>query len=257
MERAERSRREGIVADVDYEKAEDELERATLALAHARQDGELEAETLDFEIANREHEVERQRLAVADLERQVRELSVRSPVAGLVSRLDVGDRDAVNPGQPLITVVDLSAFEIEVLVPEAYAGEVGPGTPALVRRGEEEFPAELRSVSPEVEGGQVRGIVAFSGPAPAGLRQNQRVPTRLILESRPDVLKVARGPFLETGGGHRAFVLDGDTAVLREIRTGATSVSEVEIVSGLSAGDRIIISDTARFGTAERLFLHE
>jgi HlyD family secretion protein len=187
----------------------------------------------------------------------VRELSIRAPVSGLVSRLDVEDRDAVERGRPLVTVVDLSAFEIEVLVPESYADEIGPGTPAVIRQGTEDFPGEIRGVSPEVEQGQVRGIVAFTGRVPAGLRQNQRVATRLILESRADVLKVPRGPFLEAGGGRSAFVVRGDVAELKEIRTGATSVGEVEIVEGLEVGDQIIVSDTARYGQAERLFLRE
>jgi len=257
MVRAEDSRREGIINAIEYETAQDELQRAELALAHARQDADLERETLDFELRNREHDAERQRLAVGELERQVRELSIRASVAGLVSRLDVEDRDAVEPGQPLVTVVDLSAFEIEVLIPESHADEVGPGTPAVIRQGTDEFAGEVRGVSPEVESGQVRGIVAFTDRVPAGLRQNQRVSTRLILESRPGVLKVPRGPFLEAGGGRSAFVVHGNVAERREIRTGATSVGEVEIVSGLEAGARIIISDTARYAEAERLFLRE
>lgn len=257
MDRAEQSRREGIINDVEFELAEDELRRSRLELAHARQDAELEKETLDFEVRNSELAVERQRLAVVELQRQVAELQIRSPVAGLVSRLDVDDHDSVTPGQPLIGVVDLSAFEIEVMIPESYVDDVGPGTLASLRQGTELFPGEVRSVSPEVENGQVRGIVTFVDRMPDGLRQNQRVSTRLILESRQGVLKVQRGPFLEAGGGRSAYVVRKDTAMLEEIRVGATSVGEVEIVAGLEAGDQIIISDTTRYRNAERLFLRE
>jgi HlyD family secretion protein len=257
MHRAERSRQEGILNDVEYEKAEDDLRRSELALDHARQDSLLAAETLEFEIRNGELQVERQREVVADLRRRVEELSVRAPVAGLVSRLDVNDHDAVTTGQPLVTVVDLSAFEIEILVPESYADEIGPGTPAVVTFAGESYTGEVKVVSPEVEGSQVRGIVAFTGQAPEGLRQNQRVSTRLVLESRRDVLKVARGPFLEAGGGREAYRVEGDTATLRPIEIGAVSVDEAEVVSGLQAGDRIIISDTGRFENAKTVFLRQ
>jgi HlyD family secretion protein len=257
MARAEASQQEGIINEIEFEKAEDDLQRTTLSLAHARQDAALERETLEFEIRNSEHDVEGQRLAVEELERQVGELSARAPVDGLVSRLDVNDRDAVNPGQPMITIVDLSAFEIELRIPESYVDEIGPGTPAIVRQGTDEFPGEVRSVSPEVDAGQVRAIVAFTDHTPDGLRQNQRVPTRLIMESKSGVLKVQRGPFLDNSGGRKAFVVLGDTAQLKEIRTGATSVTEVEILDGLEVGDRIIISDTARYGEAKRLYLRK
>ena len=77
------------------------------------------------------------RRTVADLKRQVAELEVRAPVGGLVSRLDVQDHDPVTTGQPLVAVVDLSAFEIEVMIPESYADEVGPGfRPRRARPGE-------------------------------------------------------------------------------------------------------------------------
>jgi len=255
MQRAEQSREEGIINDVDFEKAEDDLARAELSLSHAREHATLERERLDFEVRNRQLQLERQKLAVAELRRQVAELTVRSPVAGLVSRVDADDRDAVVPAQPLVTVVDLSAYEIELQIPEAYAGEIGPGTAAVVTYGNGEFPGEVRGISPEVESGQVRGIVAFTGRVPEGLRQNQRVSTRLVLDSRPDVLKVPRGPFLDAAGGRLAWVVDGDVAHRREIRVGAASVSEVEVVEGLQAGERIVLSDTSRFEDAERVFL--
>ena len=255
MRRAEEIRAAGLLNAVEYEKAQDDLARGELALTHARESAELERESLDLEIRNRELDVERQRLVVCDLERQVAELAVRAPVGGLVSRLDVQDHDSVTTGQPLVAVVDLSAFEVEVLVPEGYADEIGPGMPAVVTYSSQEYDARVKSISPEVEGSQVRGIVSFGTAPPEGLRQNQRVSTRLVLESKTDVLKVRRGPFLEHGGGHEAYVVDDGTALRRTIRAGATSVDEVEIVSGLEEGDQIIISDTARFEGADGVYL--
>ena len=70
-------------------------------------------------------------------------------------------------------------------------------------------------------------------------------------------LKVARGPFLESGGGHEAYAVDGDTAARRSIRVGVASVEEIEILSGLEEGDTIIISDTSRFDRAERIYLRD
>lgn len=255
MDRAARTRAEGILDDVEYEKAQDELRRAELELHHAEQNAGLQKESLEFEVQDGELQAERQRLVVEDLKRQVGDLSVRAPVDGLVSRLDVDDHDAVTTGQALVTVVDLSAFEIEVQVPEAYADEIGPATPAVVTYSGREYAGEVRSISPEVQSNQVLGIVAFKEAVPEGLRQNQRVTTRIILESKENVLKVDRGPFLEAGGGRRAYLVAGDVAEAREVVTGATSVSEVEILSGLDEGDRIVISDTSRFESADRVYL--
>lgn len=255
MERAERSRREGILNAVEYEEAEDALRVAGLELENARSMADFEADKLDFEVRDRESRLERQRLVVTDLERRVEELAVRSPVDGRVARLDVDDHDAVDRGQPLVGVVDLSAFEVEAMVPEAYADELVVGTPARVSHEGREWPALVENVAAEVEGSQVRTTLAFVEGSPEGLRQSQRLDVRLVLESRRDVLRAPRGPFVEAGGGREAYVVEDGVAVRRPIEVGAVSVSAVEIVAGLEEGERIVVSDTGRFAGAERVLL--
>jgi HlyD family secretion protein len=257
MDRAERSRKEGILNAVEYERAQDDLEVGRLKVNLAREQALLEEETLEFEVRESESRAERQRLVVTETRRKVDELTIRSPVDGLVSRVSVNDRDAVTQGQPLVMVVDLSAFEIEVMIPENYADEIAPGTEAVITYDSADYTGAVKSISPEVEGSRVRGVVTFGDRAPDGLKQNQRVPTRLIVESKPDVVKVPRGPFLEAGGGRAAYRIEDGVARLQPIEVGSLSVSEVEITGGLEVGDRIIISDTARFDAAETILLRD
>jgi HlyD family secretion protein len=255
MDRAERTRQEGLLNAVEYEKAQDDVKVAALKLEVSRQQAAFESESLDFELRNRESQVESQRLLVEELERQVEQLTLRSPVSGLVSRLLIEDHDAVTPGQAMVSVVDLSALEIEIQVPESFADEIVIGTEAAVSYEGQTYLGTVTSISPEVEGSRVRGRVAFKGAPPSGLKQNQRVQARLLMDTRIDVLKVPRGPFLEAGGGLQAYVVEDGIAVLRPIRVGAISLAEVEVVSGLELGEKIIISDTARFDGAKKVLL--
>jgi HlyD family secretion protein len=255
MDRAQRTRDEGLLNAVEYEAAQDAVKVAELRLDAARQEAALEAETLEFETRNRASQVERQRLVAEELQRQVDELAVRSPVDGQVARVAVDDRDSVTAGQPLVGVVDLSRLEVEVFVPESYAPEVTPGTPVAITFGGREWEGEVAGLSPEVEGNRVRGVVTFRGATPEGLKQNQRLSARLLLETRPGVLKVARGPFLEATGGRFAWVVEDGVAVRRPIEVGAVSVAEVEVTSGLEVGEEIVLSDPAPFGDAERVLL--
>ncbi len=255
FERAQRLFDLGLVNEIDLETARDEVTVRSLELAQAEKHVELEREMLALEIEDSAQRLERQRLLVVDLERRVDALTVRAPVAGLVSRLHVEDREAVARNAPLVTVVDLSALEVEVAVAENLADEVIPGTPAVITVGIDSFAGTVIGISPEVEGSRVKGRVAFAGEIPAGLKQNQRVSVRVVLETRSDVLKVPRGPFLEAGSGRHAYVFANGMAEQRSIEVGATSISEVEIVSGLEAGDEIIISDTTRFEGASRVLV--
>lgn len=87
------------------------------------------------------------------------------------------------------------------------------------------------------------------------MRQNQRVSTRVLMESKPGVLMVQRGPFVDSNGGRYAYVLDGDIATRRNIEIGTASVNAIEIVNGLQEGDRIVISGTDEFGDAETILV--
>ncbi|MCK5379451.1 MAG: HlyD family efflux transporter periplasmic adaptor subunit, partial [Acidobacteria bacterium] len=162
---------------------------------------------------------------------------------------------AVDTNDPLVTVVDLSAYEVEIAIAETYSSEINPGTEAVVSKDGVEYPAQVLSIAPEVEGSRVKTRVIFSGATPDGLKQNQRVIVRLIFETKLDVLKVARGPFLEDGAGRIAYVINDGMAVKRPITTGITSLSDVEIISGLEENERIVISDIARFEDAENVLL--
>ena len=255
MDRAQRTRDEGILNAVEYERAQDDVRIAELKLEVARKQAVFATNSFEFDVQNRQSQVDRQQLLVNELARQVDKLTIRSPVAGMVSRIQIQDQDAVGKSQPVVTVVDLSDFEVEVFVPENYADEATPPVEAIIQYEGQMYNGELKSISPEVEGSRVKGVVAFTDDLPAGLKQNQRVSTRLILETRHDVLKVDRGPFVESGGGRLAYVVEDGMAVLRPIEVGGLSVAEAQIVRGLEVGDRIIISDTARFEGAEKVLL--
>jgi HlyD family secretion protein len=255
LRRAEDSWGKHLISERDFEKAKDDAVAAKVNHKHAIETATLQKESLEFELRARRLERDRQRYVVEDLQRRVGDLSVKSPVDGIVGTLAVAERTSIAQSAALITVVDLTAFEIEFQVPESYADDLGLGMDAEVTYSGKKYAAKVRSVSPEVKQGQVTGRLRFSGDVPQGLRQNQRVSARIVMEQRDNVLKVARGPFLDTGGGRVAYVVQDDVALRTKIQTGATSVGEVEIVEGLNPGDRIIISNLGELDRVETVRL--
>lgn len=240
------------ISQIDFERSRDDLETARLAHQHAVEDASLDDERLAFELQTRELQLDRQALLVGDLQRQVAALEMRSPVDGIVGNLLVDQKQSVNRNEQVMAIVDLSAFEVEVQVPESYADDLGLGMPAEVLIGNQPFTAALVSVSPEIVDNQVSTRVRFSGTMPPGLRQNQRLTTRILMETRPEVLVLPRGQFIDSGGGRVAYVLDEDRmARRRPIELGARSLQAVEIVSGLRAGEQVIISSVDGFRGAE------
>lgn len=262
---AERERRRAesgfqieAISQIDYEKTKDDLETARLAHEHAVEDARLDAERLAFELQTKELQLERQRFLVQDLVRQVENLDMRSPVNGIVGNLLVEQRAAVARNQEIMSVVDLTAFEIEAQVPESYADDLGLGMPAEVMVAGQTYPAKVVSISPEIIQNQVTTRVRFDEGMPPGLRQNQRLTTRILMEEKRDVLTLQRGQFLDSGGSRVAYVLGTDrVAHRRAIEIGARSLAAVEILDGLAEGEVVVISSIDSFRGADSVLVSD
>jgi HlyD family secretion protein len=256
LQRAQRGFELGAIAEVEYLRAKDAMASADIRAKHATSATGLETQDVALGLKTQQQLLERQRLLTANLERRVDELNVRAPVNGIIGTLNVADRAVVVANTALMTVVDLSRLEVELAMPESYAEDLGLGMAAEVRIGAVNATGKISAISPEVVNSQVLARVRFDGEQPAGLRQNQRVSARVLFEEKPDVLMLARGPFIEAQGGRHVYVMDGDIAVRTPINLGATSVSAVEILDGLQPGDRVVIAGTDNFRDAERVAIN-
>ncbi len=243
----------GVIPELELQRSRDSLKKAELSVAHARKEAGLESKELAFDLGTKQQGLDRQRAVVAELERQVAALEITSPVDGQVGQLLVAQRAAVAVNAPVVSVVDLGAFELEIHVPDSFARDLAIGMAAEIRSGTTNFAGRVRSVSPEVVDGNVAARLEFVDQRPAGLRQNQRLTARILIEEKPNVLKVERGPFVEAGGGNIAYVVVDGVAERRTIRTGALSLEAVEIVSGAKEGDQIVVAGADAFGDAQRV----
>lgn len=237
-----------VISEHDYLKTMDELKTARLAHEHAVANARLQEDSLNFEIKTKRLERDRERLLAEDLERRVGELNLHSPVDGMVGSLAVTQSATVTEHAALLTVVDLSEFEVEFRVPESYSDALGLKMPGEITYGDKLYAGIVTAISPEVQQNEITGRVRFSKEAPQGLRQNQRVNLRIVMDSRPNVLKVERGAF--TDAGNVAYVVSNDLATRRPIRIGAISASEVEIIDGLTPGEKLIVSSVSDFNNA-------
>jgi HlyD family secretion protein len=257
LERNQRGFDGGAVPQIEVARAQDDLKKAEIGLSHAREDYGLQGRGAGLDTRNKKLLADRQRAVVAEMQRQVDALTLRAPFDGQVGQVQVAQRANVAANAPVLGVVDLSKFEVEIKVPESFARDLAIGMPAQLTSGNgAPYPGAVSAVSPEVVNGEVVARLRFSDKQPPGLRQNQRLSARIVLDTRHNVLMVDRGPFLEQDGGNSAYVMDGDSAVKRPIRTGASSLGAVEILDGVKEGDRIVVSGSDQFGDAERVVIN-
>ncbi|PKG99424.1 efflux RND transporter periplasmic adaptor subunit [Paraglaciecola sp. MB-3u-78] len=263
--RADQAYQSHSISQIDFEKAQDDLENAKLVYKHSVKDAKLNIESLEFEVQTKQLQVDRQALEVNELSRQETDLTLLSPVNGIVGNLAVEQKNQVGKNQGIMSVVDLTEFELDVDIPESYADDLAIGMVAEVNLNGQTHQAILVTISPEIENNQVTGRVRFAKTdsnanplsPPTGLRQNQRLTTRILMESKQDVLLVERGQFLQSANGSIAYVVKDGLAIRTPIKTGARSLSVVEVLNGLTEGQHIIISSTDQFNGAKTVLISQ
>lgn len=242
-----------VIPERDFKRASDDLETAKLNYAHAVQTAGLEKDSLELELRAQRSTRDAQRLLVERLRQRVEALTLKSPVAGIVATLAQAERAQVAENAPLVTVVDLSALEIEFQVAESYANEIRPGMGAQVTLDGRKLQGTVAGISPDVRNAQVTGRVRFA-EQPQGLRQNQRASVRIVLDERNDVLKVARSSFQDSDTRF-VYVVRDDEAVRTAVQFGPAAIGEIEVREGLVAGDTVVLSDMRDFKDAERVLI--
>jgi HlyD family secretion protein len=253
LQRYQKAFAQGAVPSMNVDKAKDEVEKARITVEHAKADLANDGASLDFDIKSKKLAHDRQVLLVKDLQRQVDELNVKSPVDGQVGQLFIAERATVAKDAQLLSVIDLSKLEVEMKVPESFARDLGIGMGGEISGNGNTWKGLVSAISPEVVNGEVAARLRFDGDTPKQLRQNQRLSVRILLDKRDNVLAVQRGSFVDESGGAYAYVVHDGIAEKRPIRVGASSIDKVEILDGLKEGDRIVISGTDSFKNAARV----
>jgi len=148
----------------------------------------------------------------------------------------------VRRGDVIARIADLTSFRVDATVSDIHAGRLRQGMATVVRVNDLDLQGTVTDVFPTVENGVLRFTVALAEPSHAGLRPSLRTDVLVITERKPRALRVKRGPFADNAP-RQAFVVRGDRAVRIPIELGLSGVDEVELLSGASDGDEVIISD--------------
>lgn len=184
-------------------------------------------------------------------------LIVRAPVDGVVTSIDLTAGEHRNPGERLAEVTPEAGMKLSADVDEYYLARVRVGQSATVEVDGAPVGAKVRRVSPQVKNGQFSIDLDFEGPAPTGLVAGETAQGRLQLGGDSSALIVPAGTFLERTGGNWIFVVgkDGKSARRRSIKIGRRTSEQLEILAGVAAGERVLISDYTSLDRADRILI--
>lgn len=192
-------------------------------------------------------------LAVASA--NLADLTVKAPIAGEITALDAHQGEVKAAGQRLGEVDETDGFKIAADVDQFYLGRVAVGGAATLDLDGATYRLRVATIDPEVKDRVFRADLVFVGTPPANLRAGQDLRPHLLIGDPHPSLVVANGGFLSDGEAGQVFVEDSDgkTARRHPVELGRTNPDLVEVLGGLAAGDRIIVSDTSNYAGIDRI----
>lgn len=256
-EQQKRLYEEDLVAKETYLKAKEDYELALrkydLVDQRLRQDSlsrSIQMEEMENSLANmrRNLQLVRQRKA---------QLDIRSQIDGELGLLDVELGQNVASGQKIGQINDLSDFKVQAQIDEHYIDRVHTGLSATFERQGSLYSLSVRKIYPEVRSGKFRTDFVFTDTRPENIRSGQTYYINLELGQSSESLLIPRGSFFQSTGGSWIYVLDesGRKAYRRSIRIGRQNPQYYEVLEGLEAGERVLVSGYEGFRAHEVLIL--
>jgi HlyD family secretion protein len=186
--------------------------------------------------------------ALAKLKKdQVDALKVRAGTNGVLQQVSVQEGQQVTPGLNIARIADPASLKAELKIAETQIKDVKEHQKAIIDTRNGTIEGQVARIDPAAREGSFTVDVTFDGPLPASARVDLSVDGTIELERLKDVLYVGRPAFgqgQQTVGMFRIGA-DGQEATRTQVSLGRSSVSTIEVLSGLREGDQVIISDTS------------
>ena len=246
---------EGVVSAAALEESEDRVARETQALEDESTRFEVEARIKRDGAKQMERAIERLDAGLKVVNESIEGLAVRAPIAGRLTDFHLQLGEIVKPDQRIGRIDEPGEVKLVAEVDEFFLGTVATGAVGNASINGRDYPVVISRVFPQVNLGRFTIELLFVKDSPDGMSPGQSAETRLTLgESSPGLI-LPNDSFVNDTGGAWVFVVarDGASAQRRAIRLGRRNNRQVEVVSGLEAGERVIVSNYGAFGKVERL----
>jgi HlyD family secretion protein len=228
-------------AELNLRTARLEAERLRHQLANQRQASAADRRELGFTVSMQQRNIQEQAS-------KLRQANISSQLPGVLTWVNDNLGATVQAGDALARVADLSRYRVRATLADAYADQLHAGDPVLVRLGPgNDLRGTVASISPAVDKGTVTFYATLTNDHHPALRANLRADVLVITRAHRAVLRLKNGPFYQGGQEQPVFVLRNGRAVRRVVHLGDSNTDYVQVLSGLTKGEEVVVSDTKSY----------
>jgi len=244
-----------LISANDASRAREQVEELATRFKVEEERLQVMTEAADSQLALQEAQVSRLR-AVTDFQKgRIRSMEVKAGAAGTLQELSLEVGQWAQSGAQLARIVEPGRLKAVLRIPETQAKDVTIGQPATIDTRNGIVRGRVSRIDPAVLNGTVTVDVSLEGEMPRGARPDLSVDGTIQVERLDNVLHVGRPAYGQAGSTVGLFKLveNGSAAIRASVRLGRTSVNSVEVLGGLQAGDKVIISDMSRWDGFDRV----
>lgn len=244
------SKEEYLKAGEDYELA---VEKSRLVTERLRQDSIYRS----LQMSQLENDLENMRRSLSLIRDRRSKLTICAPADGELGFLDVEQGQSIATGKMIGRINVMTGHKIEANIDEHYIDRVVAGLSGEFQRQDSTYMLRVRKVYPDVRESKFQTDFDFVGAKPNNIRNGQSYYINLELGESTESILLPRGAFFTSTGGTWIFVVDpdGKNATRRPIRIGRQNPQYYEVIEGLQAGEKVVISGYEQFGNADKLIL--
>lgn len=208
-----------------------------------RLEGETKATAADLQMRSLELNISSRNLGEA--RRTLEDAQVRSPRRATLTYVADQVGQKVSEGERIAVVADLSHFKVEAEIADALADRIAVGEGAIVRIGKQSLRGIVSNITPQSRNGVVSFTIKLDDDSNSRLRSGLKTDVYVLTEVIDSVVRVPNGSFYTGPGEYDIFVINSSSteAISRKVKLGESNFDYIEVLQGLSPGDRAIISD--------------
>ena len=198
------------------------------------------------------------RRTLQQAEERVNNLEVRATLDSVVQDVAVQAGHLLTIGSNIAKLAVQGQLIAELQIPEAQVRDVSLDQPAVVKTRNSSINGVVNRVAPSVNNGSVQVDVKLIGEMPRDARLDSSITGEIRVADFKDTLFVRRPAFAQSNAVVAVFkeAADHDFIEKVSVRFGRGSINQIQVLEGLEAGDRVVVSDYTNFETYSRIRLH-
>ena len=249
----------GVISGLVYSQSKSTAEQLTTQHQISQQQLDVNQKAIEVQLASAQAKIDQAKAQLDLYQKQAEALQVRAGISGvlapLATPLQVGQH--VTVGTSVAEVVQMDKLKAALQIAETQAHDIQLGQPAEVDTHNGIVTGHVTRIDPSVVNGTRTVDVTLDGQLPPGAVPQLSVDGTIDLQRLKDVLYVGRPAFGNENSTISLFKMDpeGKTASRVQVKVGAASVTQIEILDGLKDGDRVILSDMSRYDATDKVRL--